>query len=124
HQLNALLSESITLQLNQRQLQSRVRVLSGTLDEQMFWIPSNKPLDLGWFKNVPILLERQLSAMPWASSLQGLGAGLLERPLFFLPLFLLIIALLKWRPAINAKLARLSGEVGHFRHDSQLHTPL
>lgn len=124
HQLNALLSESITLQLSQRQLQSKVRTLSETLDEQMFWIPSNKPLDLGWFKNVPTLLERQLSAMPWTSTIQALGAGLLERPLFFLPLFLVIIALLWWRRAINAKLGRLSGEVGHFRHDSQLHTPL
>src|SRR5690606_19493408 len=124
HQLNALLSESITLQLSQKQLQSKVRTLSETLDEQMFWIPSNKPLDLSWFKNAPLLLERQLSAMPWASTVQALGAGLLERPLFFLPLFLVILALLWWRRAINAKLERLSGEVGHFRHDSQLHTPL
>src|SRR5690606_11442536 len=89
--LNALLSESITLQLSQKQLQSKVRTLSETLDEQMFWIPSNKPLDLSWFKNAPLLLERQLSAMPWASTVQALGAGLLERPLFFLPLFLVIL---------------------------------
>ncbi|MFV0454496.1 MAG: mechanosensitive channel MscK [Pseudomonas sp.] len=124
HQLSVLLSESITLQLSQKQLQSKVRTLGKTLDEQMFWIPSNKPLDLSWFKSAPQLLERQLSAMPWVSTIQALGAGLLERPLFFLPLFLVILALLWWRRAINAKLERLSGEVGHFRHDSQLHTPL
>ncbi|MFL9814262.1 mechanosensitive channel MscK [Stutzerimonas sp. VN223-3] len=124
HELNALLSESITLQLNQRQLQTKAEALRETLDEQMFWIPSNRPLDLDWFKNVPTLLDRQLRAMPWGSVFEALGAGLLERPLFFVPL-LLVIGLLLWRRnAINAKLDSLSGDIGHFRHDSQLHTPL
>jgi potassium efflux system protein len=124
HELNALLSESITLQLNQRQLQTKAQVLRETLDEQMFWIPSNRPLDLDWFKNVPTLLDRQVRAMPWGSVFEALGAGLLERPLFFVPL-LLVIGLLLWRRnAINTKLDSLSGDIGHFRHDSQLHTPL
>jgi potassium efflux system protein len=124
HELNALLSESITLQLNQRQLQTKAQALSETLDEQMFWIPSNRPLDLDWFKNVPTLLDGQLRAMPWGSVLEALGAGLLERPLFFVPL-LMVIGLLLWRRnVINAKLDSLSGDIGHFRHDSQIHTPL
>lgn len=124
HSLNALLSESITLQLNQRQLQTKAQALSETLDEQMFWIPSNKPLDLDWFKSVPTLLDRQIKAMPWRSVFDALGAGLLERPLFFVPLLLLIGLLLWRRKAIDAKLDSLSSEIGHFRKDSQLHTPL
>src|SRR5690606_18152877 len=36
-ELNALLNESITLQLNQKQLQDTVSSLRATLDEQMFW---------------------------------------------------------------------------------------
>lgn len=124
HSLNALLSESITLQLNQRQLQSKAETLRNTLDEQMFWIPSNRPLDLDWFKSVPTLLDRQLRAMPWSSAFGALGAGLIERPLFFVPLLLLIGLLLWRRNAINAKLDSLSADIGHFRHDSQLHTPL
>ena len=124
HELNALLSESITLQLNQRQLQSKAEALRNTLDEQMFWIPSNRPLDLDWFKNVPTLLDRQLRAMPWGSAFEALGAGLLERPLFFVPLIMMIGLLLWRRQAINAKLDSLSNDIGHFRNDSQLHTPL
>lgn len=62
--------------------------------------------------------------MPWLSALQELGAGLKERPLFFLPLLLLIAALLWWRNKIDAKLSSLSEQIGHFRNDSQLHTPL
>src|SRR5690606_16973996 len=95
-ELNALLNESITLQLNQKQLQDTVSSLRATLDEQMFWIPSNKPLDLAWLKQVPPLLERQLAAMPWGSGVRELGAGLLDRPWLFIPLLLLIGALL-WR---------------------------
>ncbi|WP_279222747.1 mechanosensitive channel MscK [Stutzerimonas kunmingensis] len=123
-ELDALLNASITLQLNQKQLQDTASALSNTLDEQMFWIPSNKPLDLDWLQGSVRRLKAQLAAMPWLSAVQELGAGLKERPLFFLPLLLLIAALLWWRKKIDAKLSSLSEEIGHFRNDSQLHTPL
>lgn len=123
-ELNAMLNQSITLQLNQRQLQQTAQTLRDTLDEQMFWIPSNKPLDLSWLNSVPRLLEAQINAMPWTSVLVELAAGLLERPLFFLPLLLLIAALLWRRQAIEDKLDAMGRDIGHFRKDSQLHTPL
>ncbi len=123
-ELDALLNASITLQLNQKQLQGTASALSDTLDEQMFWIPSNKPLDFDWLQGSIRRLKAQLAAMPWLSAVQELGAGLKERPLFFLPLLLLIAALLWWRKKIDAKLSSLSEEIGHFRNDSQLHTPL
>ncbi|MCQ4294224.1 mechanosensitive channel MscK [Pseudomonas stutzeri] len=123
-ELDALLNSSITLQLNQKQLQDTARMLSDTLDEQMFWIPSNKPLDFGWLQGSVQRLKVQLAAMPWLSAVQELGAGLKERPLFFLPLLLLIAGLLWWRKTIDAKLSSLSEQIGHFRNDSQLHTPL
>ena len=123
-ELNALLNESITLQLNQRQLQTTAEALRATLDEQMFWIPSNKPLDLDWFKSVPRLLERQIAELPWGANLRQLGAGLTERPLLFLPLLLLIAVLLWRRGYLYRKLAELHQDVGHFKRDSQLHTPM
>ena len=61
-ELNELLNQSITLQLNQKQLQSTAQTLRTTLDEQLFWIPSNKPLDLAWLKQLPAQLERQFTA--------------------------------------------------------------
>lgn len=123
-ELNALLNESITLQLNQKQLQSTAGALRATLDEQMFWIPSNKPLDFDWFKSVPRLLERQIADLPWGSSLRELGAGLVERPLLFLPLLLLIGLLLWKRSYLYLKLSELHQDISHFKRDSQLHTPL
>ena len=123
-ELAALLNEAVTLQINQRQLQDTAQALAGTLDRQMFWIPSNKPIDGAWLSSLPERLGAQLSGLPWGATLAQLGAGLVERPLFFLPL-LLVIALALWRrPGIEARLQALSANVGHFQKDSQLHTPL
>ena len=123
-ELNALLNESITLQLNQKQLQAMVKSLRSTLEEQMFWIPSNKPLDLAWLQQMPTLLERQLAAMPWGSGIRELGAGLVDRPWLFIPLLLLIGALVWRRGWLFAKLQQLHEDIGHYKRDSQLHTPL
>ncbi|HBX56916.1 mechanosensitive channel MscK [Pseudomonas sp. UBA2684] len=123
-ELNTLLNESITLQLNQKQLHSTAQTVRTTLDEQMFWIPSNKPLDLDWFQAVPRLLERQIADLPWGSNLRELGAGLIERPLLFLPLLLLIGVLLWKRGYLYRKLGELHTDIGHFKRDSQLHTPM
>ncbi|WP_437882633.1 mechanosensitive channel MscK [Pseudomonas sp. LRF_L74] len=123
-ELNSLLNESITLQLNQKQLLDTTVALRKSLDEQMFWIPSNNPLDLAWLKQAPNFLRNQLDAMPWASAAQELSAGLADRPWLFVPLLLLIGALLWRRRWLYQKLTDLHEDIGHFRRDSQLHTPL
>lgn len=124
HELNALLNEAITLQLNQKQLKQTSDKLRATLDEQMFWIPSNRPLDLSWFKMTPALLHHQLSEVPWGSGITELGEGLIDRPFLFLPLLLLVAGLLWKRKYLYDKLASLNDDIGHFKRDSQLHTPL
>ena len=123
-ELNALLNESITLQLNQKQLQDTATALRATLDEQMFWIPSNNPLNLDWFRNVPNQLQRQIADLPWLDNLNQLAAGLIERPLLFLPLLLVMGLLLFKRHYLSQKLTDLHKDIGHFKRDSQLHTPV
>ncbi|NVZ61487.1 mechanosensitive channel MscK [Pseudomonas gingeri] len=123
-ELSALLNESITLQLNQKQLLSTAQSLRSTLDEQMFWIPSNKPLDLEWLEGVPNRLQKQVNTLPWLSSLSELTDGLLQRPLLFLPLLLLIGALLWKRNYLYERLTKVHKDIGHFKRDSQWHTPL
>jgi len=123
-ELSALLNESITLQLNQKQLVSTAMSLRSTLDEQMFWIPSNKPLDLEWMQGIKPRLEKQLATLPWVSSVSELADGLTHRPLLFLPLLLLIGVLVWKRAALYDKLNRLHSDIGHFKRDSQWHTPL
>ena len=122
-ELNALLNETITLQLNQQQLRDTVGSLRATLDEQMFWIPSNKPLGLDWLQEVPQLLEGQLAAIPWRAAVAELRVGLIGRPWLFVPLLLVIGALLWRRGWLNSRLQQLHAEIGHYQRDSQLHTP-
>ncbi|NBA93990.1 mechanosensitive channel MscK [Pseudomonas sp. R5(2019)] len=122
-ELSALLNESITLQLNQKQLLSTAQSLRATLDEQMFWIPSNKPLDAEWLQTIPKRLSQQVTTLPWFSSLNELTDGLLQRPLLFLPLLLLIGALLWKRNYLHERLRKVHQDIGHFRRDSQWHTP-
>ncbi|WP_220814690.1 mechanosensitive channel MscK [Pseudomonas paralcaligenes] len=123
-ELNALLNESITLQLNQKQLQEMIGTLRATLDEQMFWIPSNRPLDLSWLEQLPRQLERQLTTMPWSAGVSELRAGLVDRPWLFIPLLLVIGALLWRRRWLYDKLQALHEDIGHYKRDSQMHTPL
>ncbi|MDD0973683.1 mechanosensitive channel MscK [Pseudomonas fontis] len=122
-ELSALLNESITLQLNQKQLVSTAQSLRNTLDEQMFWIPSNKPLDFEWLRTVPERLQAQVVSLPWVAGVKAMADGLAQRPLLFLPLLLLIAALLWWRKDLYARLSTVHQDVGHFRRDSQWHTP-
>ncbi|WP_268801023.1 mechanosensitive channel MscK [Pseudomonas huanghezhanensis] len=123
-ELSSLLNESITLQLNQKQLVSTATSLRETLDEQMFWIPSNKPLDIEWFERVPARLMKQVTTLPWTSSISELSDGLTQRPYIFLPL-LLVIGVLMWkRKALYDKLNRLHADIGHFKRDRQWQTPL
>ncbi|MBA1243099.1 mechanosensitive channel MscK [Pseudomonas japonica] len=123
-ELSALLNESITLQLNQKQLLDTAQGLRATLDEQMFWIPSNKPLDTEWLGNLPRRLAKQVTTLPWASSVRELSDGLTQRPLLFVPLLLAIGALLWRRKYLYGKLTQVHRNVGHFRRDSQWNTPL
>ncbi|MGV8916946.1 MAG: mechanosensitive channel MscK [Pseudomonas sp.] len=123
-ELSSLLNESITLQLNQKQLVSTATALRATLDEQMFWIPSNKPLDLDWMQSTPQRLTKQVTTLPWASSFSELTDGLTQRPLLFLPLLLLIGALVWKRKSLYSKLNKLHADVGHFKRDNQWNTPL
>ena len=123
-ELSALLNETITLQLNQKQLLSTAQSLRATLDEQMFWIPSNKPLDLEWLETAPHYLKQQLLTLPWTSGFSELADGLSQRPWLFSPLALLIVALLWKRRYLYTKLNKIHQDIGHFKRDSQWHTPL
>ncbi|WP_407313217.1 mechanosensitive channel MscK [Pseudomonas sp. nanlin1] len=123
-ELSALLNESITLQLNQKQLLDTAQGLRATLDEQMFWIPSNKPLDLEWLSGAPSRLVKQVMTLPWQSSIRELVDGLASRPLLFTPLVLLIGVLLWRRKYLYQKLNAIHQDIGHFKRDRQWHTPL
>ena len=122
-ELNAYLSESITLQLNQKQLQSMTAALRTTLDEQMFWIPSNKPLDWDWIKAAPDRLKYQFTSVLWGNETSLVWQSLVKRIWWFTPLFVFMFVMLWKRPKIIQALRDLHADIGHFRKDSQMLTP-
>lgn len=122
-ELNAYLSESITLQLNQKQLQSMTEALRLTLDEQMFWIPSNKPLDWDWLKAAPARLQYQVSAVLWRTEVTYMWQSFTQYAWAFIPLALMVLLAFWKRAALLQALRNLHKDIGHFRRDSQLHTP-
>ncbi len=80
------------------------------------WTPSGS-------ETVPAHLSKQVTTLPWASSVSELYDGLTQRPLLFLPLLLLIGALLWRRKALYQRLNKVHLDIGHFKRDSQWHTP-
>ncbi len=123
-ELTKLLNEFINLQLAQTELQTTADALRKQLDEQLFWIPSNRPIDGRWLSSLPAQSLNQLAAMPWRSMARELLAGLISRPVLFLPLVLLIGVLLWRRPWIANKLDSVRQRIGSVRRDSQWNTPL
>lgn len=123
-EINALLNESITLQLAQTQLQETADKLSATLDERMFWVPSNRPVDLAWLAALPAALQAQIAGMEVHSVVGELWAGLWARPLFFAPVLMLALGLWWQRRWLQGKLELIASEIGYARTDSHFHTPV
>ncbi|ENO89166.1 mechanosensitive channel MscK [Thauera linaloolentis] len=124
HELSAILGESVSLQLQEAQLQATAERLRTTVDEQLFWVPSNSPLDLDWLKRLPAALERQIGSMPWRAVATQLWEGLQARPLVMLPVLLISVLLLLRRRWLRDTLERLHADIGYVRRDTQYHTPL
>ena len=122
-ELNALLGEAVSLQLNQRQLRELAGRLSGTLEEQLFWIPSHPPLGLDWWRRMPTRLVEQVARLDWSGAIGALVSGLSQRPWVFLPL-LLGAVLIGRRQLWERKLRALHQDIGVVQRDSQRHTPL
>lgn len=125
HELNAYLSEAISVQLNQKQLETLSQQLRTLLDEHMFWIPSNKPLDRDWLKQLPGRLKQQ-----WQSLDSG-GAALSELWsvwrsywLAFVPALLLSLGVLWKRRNLYQSIDDAHPRIGHYLHDRQRFTPM
>jgi potassium efflux system protein len=122
-ELDALISVSFELQRNQNALRSTSDGLRATLDEQMFWVPSNRRLDLDWLAAMPGMLDRQLTAIPWRSIATDVRSAFADRPILLLTLLVPIAGFWWRRAALVRRLEALHRDVGNVRTDSQWCTP-
>ena len=68
--INTLLGEAVALQINQDQLQQLSGKLRQTIDDQLFWVASNPPINRTWITSLPSQMRDQLQ------DLQPLAQGL------------------------------------------------
>uniref|UniRef100_UPI0030DD3682 mechanosensitive channel MscK n=1 Tax=Xenorhabdus sp. BG5 TaxID=2782014 RepID=UPI0030DD3682 len=124
NQLGNQITYAINLQMDQQQLLDVSESLEQTLVQQIFWVNSNKPINVAWLKSLPELTQEELSHLDIRLTLNGLITGLKNSIHFVIPL-VLVGLFLRWQTkSINEQLKKIAGEVGQFRRDSQLHTPL
>ncbi len=122
-QLDAQLTNAISLQLTQQQLARIYSSIEFTLQQHIFWVSSNKPIDGKWFINWPAQAYKQASDWVLKPDWSGWGEMLLPVSLLAFPL-LLVGGLLIWkRPALVERQKKITKDLGRFRQDSQWHTP-
>ncbi|WP_412706262.1 Potassium efflux system KefA precursor [Aeromonas rivipollensis] len=122
-QMDAQLTNAISLQLTQQQLTRIYASIEFTLQQHIFWVSSNKPIDGKWFINWPGHAYKQVSDLVLKPDWQGWGDMLLAVSLLAFPL-LLVGGLLLWkRPTLVKRQQRIAKDLGRFRQDSQWHTP-
>jgi len=123
-ELNALLNSSIRLQLTQTYLLSSTTELNDILEEQMFWVPSNKPLTFSGLLKIPPQVAKQVGKFEFGQSFKDFFNAFIAKPWIFIPALVLILVLFWQRKRLKGKLSSLNKDIGHFKRDSQMHTPL
>jgi len=121
--INTLINLAISLQISQRQLQQLSSDLKRTIDDQLFWVASSKPLDKSWLINFPNQAKNQIDSLHLKQVARNLATTLKQNYPWVI-LFGLFLAVYLWRqPSLRRRLNTLHDEVGHFRRDSPWHTP-
>ena len=121
--INTLLSQAITLQINQRQLQQLSSDLRRTIDDQLFWVASNRPIDQAWVTSFAEQAKRQIDEMQLPTQLKHIAANLGAKWPWLLFLAALVAIHTGFRKKIKQRLFTLNEDVGHFRRDTIYHTP-
>ncbi|MDY3198751.1 MAG: mechanosensitive channel MscK [Pseudomonadaceae bacterium] len=122
--INTLLGEAVALQINQDQLLQLSTKLRQTIDDQLFWVASNPPINRNWLLNLPAQALSQLQDLqPLRQTLRLLLT--LKDNIGWLALILALTAIpVLLRKRLAARLQQLHDEVGHYLRDSQRTTPL
>lgn len=118
-----LLNEAVALQLNQQQLRATEDKLRQTLEAQMFWSPSNPPLDLEWLRALPGRGARELADIPWSQGWQDVWEGLRTHGWGFLAVVFAAAASFFGRERLLRSVHALGRRVGHVHADGQMVTP-
>ena len=122
--LNNQLNLAISLELTQQQITQLSDQIQAKLDQQSFWVKSNNPINLAWFKQLPMSLGEQFEGI---SKKLGFPKNFDNLPylLMFVAILVLIGGIIfRFKTLIKQRLATISSEINTLRSDSQWHTPM
>ncbi|NLY57299.1 MAG: mechanosensitive channel MscK [Gammaproteobacteria bacterium] len=122
--INTLLGEAVALQINQDQLQQLGTKLRQTIDDQLFWVASNPPINRTWVLSLPKQILVQLQELQPLAQTQRLLLTLKDNPGWLTLLLALAAIPLALRRLLGSRLQQLHEQVGHYRLDSQRTTPM
>ena len=122
--LNNQLNLAISLELTQQQITQLSDQIQAKLDQQSFWVKSNNPINLAWFKQLPMSLGEQFEGI---SKKLGFPSNFDNLPylLMFVAILVLIGGIIfRFKTLIKQRLATINSEINTLRSDSQWHTPM
>ena len=122
--LNNQLNLAISLELTQQQITQISDQIQAKLDQQSFWVKSNNPINLAWFKNLPMSLGEQLEGI---SKKLGFPSNFDNLPYLLTYVAILVLIggiIFRFKTFIKQKLASINSEINRLRTDSQWHTPM
>lgn len=114
----------LSLKMNNDLYEQHKRSIQETVTKKLFWLQSNPKINKAWFKNLPNMLQKELTgtrAFVDASNFEGEVLKKLPRVLV-LVLFSLCIVLSK--KAITRQIKSCHNKVGSYRKDTHYNTPL
>ena len=122
--LNNQLNLAISLELTQQQITQISDQIQSKLDQQSFWVKSNNPINLDWFKKLPMSLKVQFDGI---GKKLGFPTNFDNLPYLLTYVFILFVIgglIFKFKESIKQRLSVINGEINTLRSDSQWHTPL
>ena len=122
--LNNQLNLAISLELTQQQITQISDQIQSKLDQQSFWVKSNNPINLDWFKKLPMSLKAQFDGI---GKKIGFPTNFDNLPYLLTYVFILFVIgglIFKFKESIKQRLSVINGEINKLRSDSQWHTPL
>ncbi len=121
--INKLLTQAVTLQLGQQKLQQLSRELQQTIDDQLFWVASNRPLSRDWLMAMPEQVPKQWQRMQPLEQFKTLGASLPAKWPWLISLAVLLGLYARLRPILHRQLLVINEDIDQFPRDSVRHTP-
>ncbi|MBQ0742007.1 MAG: mechanosensitive ion channel, partial [Pseudomonas sp.] len=97
--------------------------LRQTIDDQLFWVASNRRIDRAWLMTFGEQAQQQFKNMELLTQAKHAFVTLEEKWPWLLVLAALVALHTGYRKRIKQKLFTLNEDVGHFRRDTVYHTP-